>query len=106
LAEARALRRGLGAAASSLPVTAPKGQLGHLLGAAGAVETILALQALREGIVPGSVNADPLDPAIELAVANQGPLSLKRGGGSGEERYALKNAFGFGGHNISVVLAA
>jgi 3-oxoacyl-[acyl-carrier-protein] synthase II len=106
LAEARALRRGLGAAANGLPVTAPKGQLGHLLGAAGAVETILALQALREGIVPGSVNADPLDPAIELAVATTGPVPITDGRGAGEERYALKNAFGFGGHNISLVLAA
>jgi 3-oxoacyl-[acyl-carrier-protein] synthase II len=105
LAEARALARTLGSRAGALPVTAPKGQLGHLLGAAGAVETILVLQALREGLVPRSVNADPLDPAIELAVVLDGPLSLE-GGTGGVERYALKNAFGFGGHNISLVLAA
>ena len=52
LAEARALRRSLGSAADHLPVCAPKGQLGHLLGGAGAVETILALQSLRDGLVP------------------------------------------------------
>ncbi|MBM5825867.1 MAG: beta-ketoacyl-[acyl-carrier-protein] synthase family protein [Cyanobacteria bacterium M_surface_10_m2_119] len=104
LAEARALRRGLGPGGEAIPVTAPKGQLGHLLGAAGAVETILALQALRQGVVPPSLNADPLDPAIDLAVVQGQPLSLP--GGSGRERYALKNAFGFGGHNISLVLAA
>jgi 3-oxoacyl-[acyl-carrier-protein] synthase II len=103
LAEARALRRGLGAAADAIPVTAPKGQLGHLLGAAGAVETILALQALRQGVVPKSLNADPLDPAVELAVVQGEPLRLPVSGG---ERYALKNAFGFGGHNISLILAA
>jgi 3-oxoacyl-[acyl-carrier-protein] synthase II len=102
LAEARALRRSLGTALDGLPVTAPKSQLGHLLGAAGAVETILALQALAEGVVPASLNAEPLDPEVELNVAQQ-EISLSRSTG---ERYALKNAFGFGGHNISLVLAA
>jgi 3-oxoacyl-[acyl-carrier-protein] synthase II len=103
LAEARALRRGLGKALDTLPVTAPKGQLGHLLGAAGAVETILALKALRDGTVPRSVNSNPLDPAIDLAVVQDRPYSLRS---SDRERYALKNAFGFGGHNISWILAA
>jgi 3-oxoacyl-[acyl-carrier-protein] synthase II len=103
LAEARALRRSLGAALDHLPVTAPKGQLGHLLGAAGAVETILALQALRQGVVPRSVNADPLDPDVDLAVVQSQSLVLPQQAG---ERYALKNAFGFGGHNISLVIAA
>jgi 3-oxoacyl-[acyl-carrier-protein] synthase II len=102
LAEARALRRSLGSAADHLPVCAPKGQLGHLLGGAGAVETILALQALRYGVLPGSLNADPLDPEVELAVANQGPVELSSDQG---QRLLLKNAFGFGGHNISLVLA-
>ena len=103
LAESKALRRSLGSCLDALPVTAPKGQLGHLLGAAGAVETILALQALRHGVVPESVNADPPDPAIQLALVQGGPLTLPH---SGRERYALKNAFGFGGHNISLILAA
>ena len=102
LAEARALRRSLGSAADHLPVCAPKGQLGHPLGGAGAVETILALQALRHGVLPGSLNADPLDPEVELAVANQGPMQLSSDQG---QRLLLKNAFGFGGHNISLVLA-
>jgi 3-oxoacyl-[acyl-carrier-protein] synthase II len=102
LAEARALRRSLGSAGDHLPVCAPKGQLGHLLGGAGAVETILALQALRHGVLPGSLNADPLDPEVELAVANRGPVQLSSDQG---QRLLLKNAFGFGGHNISLVLA-
>ena len=102
LAEARALRRSLGGAADHVPVCAPKGQLGHLLGGAGAVETILALQALHHGVMPGSLNADPLDPEVELAVTNQGPVALSSNQG---QRLLLKNAFGFGGHNISLVLA-
>ncbi len=103
LAEARALRRSLGSAADHLPVYAPKGQLGHLLGGAGAVETILALQSLRAGLVPCSMNSDPLDPDVELAVTGDGPVSLPD---TDRERLLLKNAFGFGGHNISLVLAA
>ena len=102
LAEARALRRSLGSAADHLPVCAPKGQLGHLLGGAGAVETILALQALRHGMMPRSHNADPLDPEVELAVTNNGHVPLASGQ---SQRLLLKNAFGFGGHNISLVLA-
>ena len=102
LAEARALRRSLGAAADQIPVFAPKGQLGHLLGAAGAVEAILGLQALQQGTLPRSINTDPLDPE-ELAVTNQGSVELST---SGSERLMLKNAFGFGGHNISLVLSA
>ena len=102
LAEARALRRSLGGAADHLPVCAPKGQLGHLLGGAGAVETILALQWLRDGIVPQSMNADPLDPEVELAVTTNGPVELSA---KPSARLLLKNAFGFGGHNISLVLA-
>ena len=82
---------------------APKGQLGHLLGGAGAVETILALQSLRAGLVPCSMNSDPLDPDVELAVTGVGPVSLPD---TDRERLLLKNAFGFGGHNISLVLAA
>lgn len=103
LAESKALRRSLGASLDCIPVTAPKGQLGHLLGAAGAVETILALQALREGVVPRSVNADPLDPDVDLPVVQGQPLALESGS---RERFALKNTFGFGGHNISLVLSA
>ena len=103
LAEARALRRSLGAVADSLPVYAPKGQLGHLLGAAGSVEAILGLQALSEGILPKSINADPLDPGVDLAVTASAAVKLSAGE---SERYMLKNAFGFGGHNISLILAA
>jgi 3-oxoacyl-[acyl-carrier-protein] synthase II len=103
LAEARALRRSLGPVADSLPVYAPKGQLGHLLGAAGSVEAILGVQALSEGILPRSINADPLDPGVDLAVTTSGPVQLQD---HHSERFMLKNAFGFGGHNISLIFSA
>ena len=102
-AEARALRRSLGAAADHIPVFAPKGQLGHLLGAAGAVEAILGFQAMQQGILPQSINSDPLDPEVELAVTTRSPLELSD---TSSERLMLKNAFGFGGHNISLVISS
>ena len=102
LAEVRALRRSLGNAVDRLPVCAPKGQLGHLLGGAGAVETILALQWLNDGVVPQSMNADPLDQEVNLAITVKGSVELSS---DPKSRLLLKNAFGFGGHNISLVLA-
>ena len=102
-AEARALRRSLGATADHIPVFAPKGQLGHLLGAAGAVEAILGFQAMQKGILPQSINSDPLDPEVELAVTSRSPLQLSD---TSSERLMLKNAFGFGGHNISLVISS
>ena len=102
LAEARSLRRSLGHAADHVPVFAPKGQLGHLLGAAGAVEAIIGIQAMHEGILPKTVNADPLDPGININITNEQAIKIK----SSNDQFMLKNSFGFGGHNISIVLSA
>ena len=102
LAEARSLRRSLGNAADHVPVFAPKGQLGHLLGAAGAVEAIIGIQAMHEGILPKTVNADPLDPDIDINITTEQAIKIK----SSKDQFMLKNSFGFGGHNISVVLSA
>ena len=103
LAEARSLRRSLGPAADHIPVYAPKGQLGHLLGAAGAVETIISFQALQAGVLPKTMNADPLDEDINIAVTSTKRVELKK---TGSELVMLKNAFGFGGHNISLIISS
>lgn len=102
LAEARAIRLVLGAATDQVWVTAPKAGLGHLLGAAGAVESILTLKALQKAVVPRSLNADPPDPEILLRIASQRnePLSPR------SRHLALKNSFGFGGHNVSLLWAS
>ena len=102
LAEARSLRRSLGHATDHIPVFAPKGQLGHLLGAAGAVEAIIGIQAIHEGVLPKTVNADPVDPAIDINITTKQAIKIK----SNKDQYMLKNSFGFGGHNISIVLSA
>jgi 3-oxoacyl-[acyl-carrier-protein] synthase II/beta-ketoacyl ACP synthase len=97
LAEARAIRRALG---NHMPaVYAPKAALGHSLGAAGAVEGVLTVQALRDGVVPPTLNLKDLDPEIDLDVVAEGPRR-------GDYRYAVTNSFGFGGENVAVVFGA
>lgn len=80
-------------------LTAPKGSLGHLLGAAGAVEGIAALLSIRDGVIPPTSNLVDLDPKVELDVV------------SGEARKveltaALNDSFGFGGHNVALAFTA
>ena len=80
-------------------LTAPKGSLGHLLGAAGAVEGIAALLSIRDGLIPPTANLDNLDPGVQLDVV------------SGEARKveltaALNDSFGFGGHNVALAFAS
>jgi 3-oxoacyl-[acyl-carrier-protein] synthase II len=80
-------------------LTAPKGSLGHLLGAAGAVEGIAALLSIRDGVVPPTANLVDLDPKVELDVV------------AGEARKveltaALNDSFGFGGHNVALAFTA
>jgi beta-ketoacyl ACP synthase len=97
LAEARAIRRAFGDHAPA--VYAPKAALGHSLGAAGAVEAVLTVQALRDHVVPPTLNLKDLDPEIELDVVAGGPRRA-------DYRYAVSNSFGFGGHNVAVVFGA
>jgi 3-oxoacyl-[acyl-carrier-protein] synthase II/beta-ketoacyl ACP synthase len=97
LAEARAIKYALGAHAPA--VYAPKAALGHPLGAAGAVESVLAVQALRDGVVPPTLNLKDLDPEIDLDVVAGGPRRA-------DYRYAVSNSFGLGGNNVAVVFGA
>lgn len=101
LAEAQAIGALLGEANAATVVTAPKGQFGHMLGGAGAVETIMAIRSLGSGQIPVSANSEPQDPAVQLHLVHGAPARLTM---PVEQRHVLKNAFGFGGHNISLVL--
>jgi 3-oxoacyl-[acyl-carrier-protein] synthase II len=96
LAEARALNRALGG--ERPPVTAVKSCTGHLLGASGAVEAVAALLALRDGVVAPIRNLDDPDPGADLDLVTGRPRPVGRGA-------ALSTSFGFGGHNVSLVLA-
>lgn len=93
LAEAKAINNALG---SHYPaVYAPKSALGHSVGAVGAVEAILTVLALRDQIIPPTLNLVNLDPQIDLDVVADKPRP-------GDYRYAVNNSFGFGGHNVAL----
>ncbi|MEU2387054.1 beta-ketoacyl-[acyl-carrier-protein] synthase family protein [Streptomyces sp. NPDC012461] len=97
LAEARALRGVLGA--RNVPVTALKGHLGHLQGAAGGVEAVAAALTLHHGVMPPTVGCAEVDDAIGLDVVLGGPRALPDDGD-----LVLSNSFGFGGHNAVLAL--
>jgi 3-oxoacyl-[acyl-carrier-protein] synthase II len=98
IAEAVAIRRALGADTDHAIVTGTKSMTGHLLGGAGAVESIFAILALRDRLVPPTANLVTQDPAIDLDVASGEPRPLPAG-----DLAALNNSFGFGGHDVAVV---
>lgn len=97
-AEAAALRAVFGGFADHLPVTSTKSAIGHLLGAAGAVEAVATVAAMRAGTVPASQNLDDRDPACDLDVVHGSPRVTAI-------EVALSSSFGFGGHNAVIVLA-
>ncbi len=97
IAEVAALKRALGKAATEVVVTGTKSMTGHLLGGTGAVESIATVLALREGLVPPTINVDDLDDAVDLDIAVGEPRPLPDGPAA-----ALNNSFGFGGHNVTV----
>jgi beta-ketoacyl ACP synthase len=93
VAEGKAINNALG---NNRPaVYAPKSALGHSVGAVGAVESILTVMALRDGVVPPTLNLNNLDPEIDLDVVAGEPRP-------GNYQYALNNSFGFGGHNVAL----
>ncbi|WP_263808821.1 beta-ketoacyl-ACP synthase II [Salinibacter sp.] len=98
-AETKALKKVFDDHAYDLNVSSTKSMTGHLLGAAGAIEAIAAIQALRHDVVPPTINFEEADPACDLDYtfneAEERPVSV-----------ALSNAFGFGGHNTSLALRA
>jgi beta-ketoacyl ACP synthase len=92
VAEAKAINRAVG---NSAAVYAPKSALGHSVGASGAVESILTVLALRDGVIPPTLNLENLDPEVDLDVVAGEPRT-------GDFQYAISNSFGFGGHNVAI----
>ena len=95
-AEAEAINRWAGAGAKSIPVSSTKASIGHLLGAAGAVEAVVCLMALRGQWLPPTATLNAVDPACSFPVVTK-PTEAAFD-------YALTNSFGFGGANASLVL--
>jgi len=94
-AETKALKEVFGDHAYDMNVSSTKSMTGHLLGAAGAVEAIASILAVRNGIVPPTINFEEEDPECDLNYTFNEPQER-------DVRVALSNAFGFGGHNTSV----
>ena len=94
--ELRAVERLLGNAAATTTMSSTKSSIGHLLGAAGAVEAIFSILAIRDGIAPPTLNLD--NPSVETAIDLAPHVARKR-----RIDVALSNSFGFGGTNASLI---
>jgi 3-oxoacyl-[acyl-carrier-protein] synthase II len=98
VAEANALRKALGADADHVAVSATKSMTGHLLGGAGAIESVFIVKALQDRLAPPTINIENLDPAVTVDVVRDTPRQLPSG-----DIAALNDSFGFGGHNVVLV---
>lgn len=98
VAEANALRTALGADADHVAVSATKSMTGHLLGGAGAVESVFIVKALQERLAPPTINIENLDPAVTIDVVRDIARPLPQG-----DIAALNDSFGFGGHDVVLV---
>jgi 3-oxoacyl-[acyl-carrier-protein] synthase II len=95
--ETLAIREVFGASAP--PVSSTKSAIGHLLGAAGAAEALVCVEALRRGILPPTINYEAPDPECDLDYVTEGARKTPI-------KIALSNSFGFGGQNACLVIAA
>lgn len=94
--ETKSIKLAFGERAYQIPISSPKSMLGHTIGAAGAVEAIIALLALRDGIIPPTINLETPDPECDLDYV---PNKARRT----EIKIALCNSFGFGGANACLI---
>ena len=101
VAEANALRKALGADADHVAVSATKSMTGHLLGGAGAIESVFIVKALHERLAPPTINIENLDPAVTVDVVRDTPRALPAG-----DIAALNDSFGFGGHNVVLAFSS
>jgi 3-oxoacyl-[acyl-carrier-protein] synthase II len=96
VAETRAIKNVFGDHAYSLSVTANKSMIGHMLGAAGGVESVFSVKTLHEGKIPGTINLEHPDPECDLDYVAEGTRERQC-------EYALCNSFGFGGTNACIL---
>jgi 3-oxoacyl-[acyl-carrier-protein] synthase II len=97
-AEALALRTALGAHASSVMVSGTKSMTGHLLGGAGAIESVFSVLAIRDRVAPPTINLENQEPDLGIDVVANVKRDLPAG-----DIAVLNNSFGFGGHDVAVI---
>jgi 3-oxoacyl-[acyl-carrier-protein] synthase II len=96
-AETAAIKRLFGERAYDIPISSTKSMTGHLLGAAGSLEAIICLLALRDGLLPPTINHEQPDPICDLDYV---PNTARPAGA----KVVMSNAFGLGGHNATIIL--
>ena len=96
--ETAAIKTVMGDEAYRVAISSTKSMTGHLLGAAGALEAIASILAIRDGVIPATINYTTPDPECDLDYVPNEPREA-------EIRYAMSNSFGFGGHNVALVFA-
>ncbi len=94
--ETAAIKLAMGDAAYRTPVSSTKSMTGHLLGGAGAVESIMCIQAIKEGVIPPTINLESPDPECDLDYVPNEAREVA-------VRHAMTNSFGFGGHNVALI---
>lgn len=101
-AETAAIKRALGEEARRVPISSTKSSIGHLLGAAGAVEAVATVRTLQTGVIAPTLGYEVPDPELDLdyVPGESRPLIT----GNGHPPLALSNSFAFGGHNVALVL--
>ena len=95
-AETAAIKKCFGEKAYNVPISSTKSAMGHPIAAAGAIELIITLLAIRENMVPPTLNYEHFDPLCDLDYVPDGPRKVA-------VKSAMSNSFGFGGSNISIV---
>ncbi|MFM2309955.1 MAG: hypothetical protein RLY87_2077 [Chloroflexota bacterium] len=97
IAETQAIKSVFGDHAGKLAVSSSKSQLGHLVGAAGAIEAVICILAIQNNLIPATINLHNPDPACDLDYVPNTPRA-------GAIDIAVSNSFGFGGHNVSLAI--
>jgi 3-oxoacyl-[acyl-carrier-protein] synthase II len=95
--ETQAVKRAFDGLAYRIPLSSTKSMTGHLLGAAGSLEVVITVMAMRDGLLPPTINQETSDPDCDLDyvpnIAREGDIPI-----------AMSNSMGFGGHNVSLIL--
>ena len=95
--ETKAIKKAFGDMAYKIPISSAKSMLGHMMGAAGAIEAIVCCKVINEGVIPPTVNLEHPDPECDLDYVP----NVAR---DGDVRIAISNSFGFGGHNSVIAI--